>query len=170
MLILRLNNRWTTVEIESSFRASSELTIMLCAHSKTRGLAIRTWSQFFDAQFDYELVKLRLANLQLPILQSDSSDFLSFLSGEKIGNDFGKKKKKMSHVRSKTTVLSPRNYIPVVHHGDHRRNQFAIFKGRSQDIVQRIEHRFHEVNLSNSRTSVQLSFRCWSMLPERRNI
>jgi len=53
----------------------------------------------------------------------------------------------MSHLQTKTKVLSDKTYRHVTGTAECRRNQFSLLKGRSQNIVHRLEHRFHEVTL-----------------------
>lgn len=53
----------------------------------------------------------------------------------------------MSHLRTKTKVTGDKSYRNVA--GECRRNQFFLLKRRrTQNIVHRLEHRFHEVILS----------------------
>lgn len=53
----------------------------------------------------------------------------------------------MSHVQTKTKVLSDKTYKHVTGTAEYRRNQFSLLKRRPQNIVHRLEHRFHEVTL-----------------------
>ncbi|EFN89444.1 hypothetical protein EAI_17058 [Harpegnathos saltator] len=53
----------------------------------------------------------------------------------------------MSHLRTKTRVFGDRSYRHVTATGEYRRNQFSLLKGRPQNIVHRLEHRFHEEQL-----------------------
>jgi len=54
----------------------------------------------------------------------------------------------MSHLRTKSRVLGDKTYKHVTGAGECRRNQFSLLKGRPQNIVHRLEHRFHEVNFA----------------------
>lgn len=78
----------------------------------------------------------------------------------------------MSYLRTKTRVLDDRTYRHVG--AECRRNQFFLLKRRPQNIVLRLEHRFHEVTSSGENVSLtsHLSALCffYSFVRTRREI
>ncbi|XP_018313047.1 kinase D-interacting substrate of 220 kDa isoform X3 [Mycetomoellerius zeteki] len=64
----------------------------------------------------------------------------------------------MSHLRTKSRVLSDKTYKHVTGTGECRRNQFSLLKGRPQNIVHRLEHRLHET-LHRTDSMVSLCYR-----------
>lgn len=75
----------------------------------------------------------------------------------------------MSHLRTKSRVLGDKTYKHVTGTRECRRNQFSLLKGRPQNIVHRLEHRFHEVTLLQSNITRMLAFRKYLVRDSCRN-
>lgn len=102
--------------------------------------------------------RIKSANLNSTFVDPGTSDEQLFYVEWSESVVKKKSSSKMSHLRTKSKVLGDKTYKHVTGTGECRRNQFSLLIGRPQNIVHRLEHRFHEVTSLQSNITRMLAF------------